>query len=240
MSAVALVTGGTRGIGKAISLYLKDSGYEVVASYRSDEAAASQFTSDFDIPAVKFDASNFLETKEAMQGISEEFGDIAILVNNAGITRDSLLKKMEPSAWLDVIETDLNSVFNTCRSVLDSMERRGFGRIVNIGSINGLSGQYGQTNYSAAKAGIVGFTKSLALEVAKHGITVNCVAPGYIDTDMMASIPEAILNKVISKIPVGRLGSPSEVARVVGFLIHDESSFITGETFSVNGGQYMQ
>lgn len=239
MGRLALVTGGTRGIGAAISVRLKRSGYQVIASYAGNDAAAHKFKEEFDIPVVKFDVSQFDQCEEAIQQVTKELGPIEILVNNAGITRDSTLHKMPPDKWQAVIDTNLSSCFNVCRVVIEQMREQKFGRIVNISSINGLAGQIGQTNYSAAKAGMIGFTKALAQENAFKGITVNAVAPGYIATEMMSTIPEKVMEKIIAGIPVGRLGEPEEVARCVEFLVADESGFITGSTLSANGGQYM-
>ena len=239
MSKVALVTGGTRGIGEAICVALKDAGYTVVANYGGNDEAAKAFTERTGIPSFKFDVSDFEKTKEAIDQIATDYGPVDILINNAGITRDGTMHRMNFEQWDAVIQTNLASCFNTCRSVIDSMRTRGFGRIVNIGSVNGQAGQYGQVNYAAAKSGIHGFTKALALEGAGKGVTVNAIAPGYVDTDMVRAVPEEVLKKIIATIPVGRLGKPEDIARSVMFLIGDEAGFITGSTLSINGGQHM-
>lgn len=239
MSRVALVTGGTRGIGEAICTTLKENGYTVVANYGGNDQAAQEFTERTGIPAVKFDVSDFEATQSAIQGIAAEYGPVEVLVNNAGITRDGTMHRMTPDQWGAVIDTNLSSCFNTCRAVIEEMRKRSFGRIVNIGSINGQAGQYGQVNYAAAKSGIHGFTKALAQENAAKGITVNAIAPGYVDTDMVRAVPADVLEKIIAKIPAGRLGSPKDISRTVKFLISDDADFITGSTLSVNGGQHM-
>lgn len=239
MSRVALVTGGTRGIGEAICVRLKKAGYKVVASYAGNEDAAARFTDRTGIPAYKFDVSSFEDCKAAIALIEQEIGPIEVLVNNAGITRDGTLHKMPVEHWQAVIRTNLGSCFNLCRNVIEGMRERRFGRIVNIGSINGQAGQYGQVNYAAAKSGIHGFTKALAQEGAGHGITVNAIAPGYIGTDMVNAIPDRVLEKIVARIPVGRLGAADEIARGVEFLVADDSGFITGSTLSINGGQHM-
>jgi len=240
MARIALVTGGTRGIGRAISLALKESGAAVAANYGGNDEAANAFKIEAGIPVFKFDVGDFEACKEGLVQIEAEVGPIDILVNNAGITRDKPLHKMDPGDWNAVIATNLTSAFNTSRNVIDGMRERGFGRIINIGSINGQKGQFGQTNYSAAKAGLIGFTKAFALETASKGITVNAVAPGYIATEMVMAVPEEVLNtKILPLIPVGRLGEPEEIGRCVVFLAADEAGFITGSTLSANGGQYM-
>lgn len=239
MGRVALVTGGTRGIGEAISIALKDHGYRVAANYGGNTEAAKAFTERTGIPAYKFDVSDFDAVQEGIAQITKDIGPVEILVNNAGITRDGTLHRMEFKQWEDVIKTNLTSCFNTSRAVIDSMRASGFGRIVNIGSINGQAGQYGQVNYAAAKSGIHGFTKALAQEGAAKGITVNAVAPGYVDTEMVRAVPEDVLEKIIRRIPAGRLGKPEDIARSVLFLVADEADFITGATLSVNGGQHM-
>lgn len=236
---VALVTGGTRGIGRAISEYLRDAGRTVAANYGGNDAAAEQFTQETGIATYKFDVSNFDSVKEGIEKITKDLGPIEIVVNNAGITRDGTLHKMTFEQWDAVIQTNLTSCYNTCKCVIDSMRERGFGRIVNIGSINGQAGQYGQVNYAAAKSGIHGFTKALAQEGAAKGITVNAIAPGYVDTDMVRAVPHHVLEKIIAKIPVGRLGRADDIARGVVFLTADEADFITGSTISINGGQHM-
>ncbi len=239
MSRVALVTGGTRGIGEAICTALKDAGYTVVANYGGNDEAAKAFTERTGIPSFKFDVSDFEKTKDAIAQIESDYGPVDILINNAGITRDGTMHRMSFEQWDAVIQTNLASCFNTCRSVIDGMRTRGFGRIVNIGSVNGQAGQYGQVNYAAAKSGIHGFTKALALEGAGKGITVNAIAPGYVDTDMVRAVPEEVLKKIIATIPVGRLGKPEDIANAVMFLIGDEAGFMTGSTLSINGGQHM-
>ncbi|HMW48151.1 MAG TPA: acetoacetyl-CoA reductase [Marinagarivorans sp.] len=239
MGRLALVTGGTRGIGAAISLRLKKAGYNVVAAYAGNDEAAAAFKAEHNIPVYKFDVADFDACAAAVEQIRRDFGPIEILVNNAGITRDSTLHKMSKEAWHAVIDTNLSSCFNLCHAVIEQMRENNFGRIVNIGSINGQAGQYGQVNYAAAKSGIHGFTKALAQEGANKGITVNAIAPGYIATDMVRAVPEKVLEKIVAKIPVGRLGEADEIARGVEFLVADESGFITGSTLSINGGQHM-
>jgi acetoacetyl-CoA reductase len=239
MGRVAVVTGGTRGIGAAISVALKNAGYTVAANYGGNEDVARAFTAETGIPAYKFDVAKFDAVKAGMDKIAADLGPIDIVVNNAGITRDGTIHKMTPEQWAEVINTNLCSCFNTARVVIDGMRERGFGRIVNIGSINGQAGQYGQVNYAAAKSGIHGFTKALAQEGAAKGITVNAIAPGYIDTEMVRSVPPNVLEKIVAKIPVGRLGQASEIARGVLFLVADEAGFVTGSTLSINGGQHM-
>jgi len=239
MSRVALVTGGTRGIGEAICTKLKLKGYTVVANYGGNDLAAEAFTERTGIPAIKFDVSDFEATKAAIEQIAQDFGPVEILVNNAGITRDGTMHRMTFEQWNDVIQTNLTSCFNTSRAVIDGMRERGFGRIVNVGSVNGQAGQYGQVNYASAKSGIHGFTKALAQEGAAKGVTVNAVAPGYVDTDMVRAVPADVLEKIIATIPVGRLGKPEDIARTVEFLVSDNADFITGSTLSVNGGQHM-
>lgn len=238
---IAIVTGGTRGIGKAIALDLKKARCNVVVSYAGNEETAKEFTQSTGIAAYKWDVADFDACQKAVRKIEKDLdGTVEILVNNAGITKDGFLHKMDEKTWDEVVDTNLKSCFNMVRAVIESMRARGFGRIVNISSINGQLGQFGQTNYSAAKAGIFGFTKALARETASKGITVNAVAPGYIGTDMVRTVAPQILDKIISNIPVGRLGEPSEIARAVCFLVADEAGFITGETISINGGQYME
>ncbi|WP_435686565.1 acetoacetyl-CoA reductase, partial [Sedimenticola selenatireducens] len=228
MGRVALVTGGTRGIGEAICVALKDNGYEVVANYGGNEQAAAEFTKRTGIKAVKFDVSDFDQVAAGIQSIESSIGPVEVLVNNAGITRDGTMHKMSFEQWDKVIQTNLASCFNTCRCVIDGMRERNFGRIVNIGSVNGQAGQYGQVNYAAAKSGIHGFTKALALEGATKGITVNAIAPGYVETDMVRAVPAEVLQKIIRTIPVGRLGQPEDIARSVLFLVDDSAGFITG------------
>ena len=239
MSRVALVTGGTRGIGEAICVALKDAGFKVVATYAGNEEAAQKFIDQTGIQAYRFDVGNYDDCQEAVQKIETDLGPVEILVNNAGITRDGTMHKMTFDQWNQVIQTNLTSCFNMCHAVLDGMRDRGFGRIVNIGSINGQAGQYGQVNYAAAKSGIHGFTKALAQEGAAKGITVNAIAPGYIATEMVRAVPENVLEKIVQRIPVGRLGEASEIARGVVFLTADDAGFITGSTLSINGGQHM-
>jgi acetoacetyl-CoA reductase len=239
MARVAIVTGGTRGIGRAISESLKDKGYRVAANYAASEEAADRFRKETGLPAYRWDVGSFDACKAAVGRISADLGPVDVLINNAGITRDSTLHKMTSDQWQAVIDTNLSSCFNMCRAVIESMRDRNFGRIVNVGSINGQGGQYGQVNYAAAKSGIHGFTKALAQEGAAKGVTVNAVAPGYIDTDMVRSVPPAVLEKIIARIPAGRLGQPMDIARAVLFLVADEADFITGSTLSVNGGQHM-
>ena len=239
MARIALVTGGTRGIGRAISEALKDAGRTVIANYAGNDEKARQFTEETGIATKKFDVGSFDACQTAVQEIAEEFGNIEILVNNAGITRDGTLMRMSLEDWEDVIRTNLGSCFNLSRAVFGAMRENNFGRIVNIGSINGQAGQYGQVNYAAAKSGIHGFTKALAQEGARFNITVNAIAPGYVDTDMVAAVPPQVLEKIVAKIPVGRLGQASEIARGVCFLTSDEGAFVTGSTMSINGGQHM-
>ncbi len=240
MSRVALVTGGTRGIGRAISQELKAKGYTVVANYAGNDEAANAFKDETGIAVYKFDVGDFDAVSAAVAQIKADVGAVEILVNNAGITRDKPLHKMDKADWDAVIHTNLSSLFNLSRNVIDDMRAANFGRIISISSINGQKGQFGQTNYAAAKAGDLGFTKALALETASKGITVNAVAPGYIGTEMVRAVPEEILNsKIIPLIPVGRLGEAEEIARCVSFLASDEAGFITGSTLSANGGQYM-
>lgn len=239
MSRVAVVTGGTRGIGAAISKALKAAGYTVAANYAGNDEAAKAFSAETGIAAYKFDVADFNQVKDAIAKIAKDLGPVDIVVNNAGITRDGTIHRMTAEQWEQVIHTNLSSCFNMCRCVIDSMRDRGFGRIVNIGSINGQAGQYGQVNYAAAKSGIHGFTKALAQEGAAKNITVNAIAPGYIDTDMVRAVPPAVLEKIVAKIPVGRLGKAEEIARGVLFLVADDAGFITGSTLSINGGQHM-
>ena len=239
MARVAVVTGGTRGIGEAISVGLKEAGYNVAAVYAGNDEKAREFSERTGIAVYKWDVSNFEACKEGLGKVAAELGPVEIVVNNAGITRDGVLHRMTFEQWNDVVQTNLTSCFNMCRNVIDGMRERSFGRIVNIGSVNGQAGQYGQVNYAAAKSGIHGFTKALAQEGAAKGITVNAIAPGYIDTDMVRAVPANVLEKIIGKIPVGRLGKASEIARGVLFLVSDDGGFITGSTLSINGGQHM-
>ena len=234
-----MVTGGTRGIGLAITKTLKAQGYAVAAVYAGNEAAAEAARKDLGVMCIKADVGDFEAVGAAFAEIEKALGPIAVLVNNAGITRDAMLHKLSPAQWGEVIRADLDSVFNTSRYVIDGMRDRNFGRIINISSINGQKGQMGQTNYSAAKAGVIGFTKALAQETARKGITVNVIAPGYIDTDMVASVPEKVLEGIIANIPVGRLGQAEEIADAVAYLASDKAGFVTGSTLTINGGQYI-
>src|SRR5258707_675492 len=239
MARVAVVTGGTRGIGRAIAIALKNAGYKVAANYGSDDAAAEQFQNETGIPVFKFDVGDFNSCQAGMEAVGAELGPVEVLVNNAVITRDTTMHRMSFEQWNAVIQTTLASCFNTSRAVIDGMRERKFGRIVNVGSINGQAGQYGQVNYAAAKSGIHGFTKALAQEGAGRGITVNAVAPGYVDTEMVRAVPKDVLEKIIARIPVGRLGKAEDISRTVLFLVADNADFITGSTLSVNGGQHM-
>ena len=239
MARVALVTGGTRGIGRGICEGLKDRGYVVAANYAGNDAAAAAFTKETDIPAYKFDVSDYEACQTGVARIAEDLGPVDVLVNNAGITRDGTLLNMSHEDWQAVVDTNLGSCFNLSKAVFAGMRERRFGRIVNIGSINGQAGQYGQVNYAAAKSGIHGFTKALAQEGARYNITVNAVAPGYVDTDMVAAVPDNVLEKIVARIPIGRLGHADEIARAVLFLVADEATFVTGSTMSINGGQHM-
>jgi acetoacetyl-CoA reductase len=239
MSRVAVVTGGTRGIGEAISLSLKNAGYRVAAIYAGNDEKAKAFSEKHHIPVFKCDVSDFAQCAETIRKIAAELGPIDIVVNNAGITRDGTMKKMGRQAWDEVLDTNLGGCFNMCKAVWDGMLERGFGRVINIGSVNGQAGQYGQVNYAAAKSGIHGFTKALAQEGAAKGITVNAIAPGYIDTEMVSAVPAAVLEKIVARIPVGRLGKADEIARGVLFLVADDAGFVTGSTMSINGGQHM-
>ncbi len=239
-SRIIVVTGGTRGIGASISKMMHKFGYKVAATYMGNDKAAKEFCEKTGIEAVfKFDVGNFEACQKGIAKIEAKLGPIDILVNNAGITRDSFLHKMTPEKWSEVIRTNLDSVFNMSRLTVEGMRTRGFGRIISISSINGLSGAMGQTNYAAAKAGIIGFSKSLALEVANKGVTVNVIAPGYIETDMVKAIAPEILEKIVNKIPVRKLGTTRAIARLVAFLVDDDNQFTTGATFNVNGGQYL-
>ncbi|MFT3930780.1 MAG: acetoacetyl-CoA reductase [Spongiibacteraceae bacterium] len=240
MTRLALVTGGIRGIGKGISVALKAAGYDVIAAYNSNDEKAAQFTNETGIKCIKFDVSDFEQCGIALEKIKQSMGEVSILVNNAGITRDNAFKNCSLEDWQQVIDINLGGLFNMCRLVFPDMLKNNFGRIVNVSSMNGLSGQYGQANYSASKAGIIGFTKTLALEGAKYGVTVNAIAPGYVNTEMFEAVPDKIKEKILAKIPVGRVGSIEEVARGVLFLAADDAGFITGSTLSINGGQYLQ
>jgi acetoacetyl-CoA reductase len=239
MARVAVVTGGTRGIGAAISIALRDAGVTVAANYAGNDEKAKAFTDETGIASYKFDVSDFDACMAACAQIASDLGGIDILVNNAGITRDGTLQRMSREDWDAVIDTNLGGCFNMVKAVFDGMKERKFGRIVNIGSINGQAGQYGQVNYAAAKSGIHGFTKALGQEGARNNITCNAIAPGYIDTDMVAAVPANVLEKIVAKIPVGRLGHAEEIARGVCFLTSDDAAFVTGSTMSINGGQHM-
>jgi acetoacetyl-CoA reductase len=240
MPRVAVVTGGTRGIGAAISKALGGAGYKVAANYGGNDEAAQKFKAETGIAVYKWDVSSFDACSAGIKQVEADLGPIDVLVNNAGITRDTMFHRMKPEQWSEVINTNLGSLFNMCRPVIEGMRARKFGRIVNISSINGQKGQMGQANYSAAKAGEIGFTKALAQESAKSGITVNAICPGYIATDMVKAVPQDVLEKnILPLVPLGRLGEPEEVARCVLFLASDDASFITGSTLTANGGQYM-
>jgi acetoacetyl-CoA reductase len=239
MARVAIVTGGTRGIGEAISLALHDKGFTVAANYAGNDERARAFSERTGIRAFKWDVSNHDACMAGAREVEAELGPVDVLVNNAGITRDTTMKRMDHQKWQEVIDTNLGGCFNMAKAVWDGMTARGYGRIVNIGSINGQAGQYGQVNYAAAKSGIHGFTKALAQEGARTGITVNAIAPGYIDTDMVAAVPEDVLGKIVARIPVGRLGRADEIARGVAFLVDENAGFVTGSTLSINGGQHM-
>ncbi|WP_068089888.1 acetoacetyl-CoA reductase [Novosphingobium rosa] len=239
MTRIAIVTGGTRGIGKAISLALKDLGYTVAANYAGNDEKAKAFTDATGIAAYKWDVGDHDATLEGVKKVEADLGPVDVVVNNAGITRDAVLHKMSFDDWNEVMRINLGGCFNMAKATFPGMRDRKWGRIVNIGSINGQAGQYGQVNYAAAKSGIHGFTKALAQEGAKFGVTVNAIAPGYIDTDMVAAVPEAVLEKIVAKIPVGRLGQAKEIARAVAFLCAEDAGFVTGSTLSLNGGQHM-
>ena len=240
MPRVAVVTGGTRGIGAAISKALSAAGYKVAANYGGNDEAAQKFKTETGIAVYKWDVSSFDACSVGLKQVEADLGPIDILVNNAGITRDTMFHRMKPEQWSEVINTNLGSLFNMCRPIIEGMRARKFGRIINISSINGQKGQMGQANYSAAKAGEIGFTKALAQESAKSGITVNAICPGYIATDMVKAMPKDVLEKnILPLVPLGRLGEPEEVARCVLFLTSDDASFITGSTLTANGGQYM-
>jgi acetoacetyl-CoA reductase len=239
MSRIAIVTGGTRGIGHAISVGLKQAGYTVAANYGGNDEAAARFREETGIAAYKWDVGAYAACEAGVKKVAEELGPVDVLVNNAGITRDGTLHRMKPEQWNEVIAVNLTSCFNMCRAVIDSMRERNYGRIINISSINGQKGQMGQTNYSAAKAGMLGFTRALAMETAAKGITVNAIAPGYIATDMVAAMKQEVLDRIIATIPIGRLGTPEEVAYCVTFLASEQASFITGSTMTANGAQYI-
>jgi acetoacetyl-CoA reductase len=239
MTRVAFVTGGTRGIGRAVSARLRAAGYKVAAGYAGNEVAANTASAELGLFVVKGNVSSFDDCSAAVKKVEAELGPIDVLVNNAGITRDAVLHRMSEEQWNEVIHVNLASIFNMTRNVIEGMRERNYGRIVNISSINGQKGQIGQTNYSAAKAGMIGFTKALAQENAKKGITVNAIAPGYVDTEMVASVPKPVLDQIIAGIPVGRLGMADEIARCVAFLAAEDAGYITGATLTVNGGQYI-
>jgi acetoacetyl-CoA reductase len=240
MARVAVVTGGTRGIGEAISKALKAAGYKVAANYGGNDEAAQKFKAETGIPVYKWDVSSYQSCADGLKQVEADLGPVEVLVNNAGITRDTMFHRMKPEQWNDVISTNLSSLFNMCRPVIEGMRERKFGRIINISSINGQKGQMGQANYSAAKAGEIGFTKALAQESARAGITVNAICPGYIATEMVKAVPKEVLDKsILPFIPLGRLGEPDEIARCVVFLASDDAGFITGSTLSANGGQVM-
>ena len=239
MARVAIVTGGTRGIGRAICEKLQDAGFTVIANYAGNDAAAEQLKADTGIQSYKWDVGDHEACLDGCARVAAEVGPIDVVVNNAGITRDGTLHKMSYDDWHEVMRINLGGCFSMAKACFPGMRERGWGRIVNIGSINGQAGQYGQVNYAAAKSGIHGFTKALAQEGAKFGVTVNAIAPGYIDTDMVAAVPEPVLEKIVAKIPVGRLGQANEIARGVAFLCSENASFVTGSTMSINGGQHM-
>jgi acetoacetyl-CoA reductase len=239
MPNVALVTGGTSGIGAATCEDLAHQGHSVIASYGSDTDQAEAFSARTKIPVRKWNVASFDDCLAETAAIERELGRIDILVNNAGITRDCSLHKMDPGTWQTVIDVNLNGCFNMCRAVINGMRERGYGRIINVASVNGQSGQFGQTNYAAAKAGMIGLTKSLALESASHGITVNAIAPGYTDTAMVARVPAPILTQILKTVPVGRLATAMEIAKAISFLASADAAFITGATLSINGGHYM-
>jgi acetoacetyl-CoA reductase len=240
VARVAVVTGGTRGIGEAISKALKAAGYSVAANYGGNDEAAQKFKAETGIPVFKWDVSSYDSCVDGLKQVEAALGSVEVLVNNAGITRDSMFHRMKPEQWSAVINTNLNSLFNMCRPVIEGMRARKFGRIINISSINGQKGQLGQANYSAAKAGELGFTKALAQESARSGITVNAICPGYIATEMVKAMAQDVVEKnILPQIPIGRLGEPAEIARCVVFLASDDAGLITGSTLSANGGQVM-
>jgi acetoacetyl-CoA reductase len=240
VSKVAIVTGGTRGIGQAISVELKHHGFRVAANYAGNDEAAQKFNAEFGIPVFKWDVSNAEACATGLKQVETELGPVDVLVNNAGITKDGFFQKMTFDQWRAVLSTNLDSMFTMTRPVIDGMRARGFGRIINISSVNGQKGQMGQTNYSAAKAGVIGFSKALAQENATKGVTVNVIAPGYIATEMVQAVPEEVLKtKILPQIPVGRLGQAEEIAAAVVYLASDEAAWITGSTLTINGGQYM-
>ena len=239
MGRVALVTGGTRGIGAAISRALKKAGYNVAANYGGNDDAAKAFKNDTKIPVFKWDVSDYVACEQGIVNVENEVGPVEVLVNNAGISRDAMFQKMSHEQWSEVIRTDLDSVFNMTRPVINGMRERSFGRVINISSINGQKGQLGLSNYCAAKAGMIGLTRALALENARKGVTVNAIAPGYVATELLANVSEEVMKSIVGQIPVGRLGQPEDVARCVAFLAADEASWITGSTLTINGGAFM-
>lgn len=239
MGRVAIVTGGTRGIGAAISTELKSKGFRVAANFSGQYQAAEEFHKKTGIPVYKWDVGDYDACLKGLAQVTGDLGPIDVVVNNAGITRDTMLHKMTPQMWNEVIQVNLNSMFNMTQPILEGMRNRNFGRIVNISSINGQKGQMGQCNYSAAKAGVIGFTKALAQETARKGVTVNCVAPGYVDTEMVRAVAPEVLKAIVAQIPVGRLGHPEDIARCVSFLASDDAGFMTGSVLTVNGGQYI-
>ncbi len=239
MARVAIVTGGTRGIGHAISVALKEAGFNVAANYAGNDTAAQKFQDETGIPTFKWDVGDYEACSAGLKRVESDLGPVEVVINNAGITKDGMLHRLTPQMWNDVIRVNLGSMFNMTHPVIEGMRGRNWGRIINISSINGQKGQMGQCNYSAAKAGVIGFTKALAQETARKGITVNCIAPGYIDTEMVAAVPEDVLKGIIAQIPVGRLGKAAEIARCVVFLAGEDAGFITGSTLTINGGQYI-
>ncbi|HEX3654105.1 MAG TPA: acetoacetyl-CoA reductase [Rhizomicrobium sp.] len=239
MARVAIVTGGTRGIGEAISTGLKNAGYKVAANYAGNDDRARGFAEKTGIAVYKWDVADYDQCAAGIARVEADLGPVDVLVNNAGITRDATMRKMGRAGWDEVMDVNLGGCFNMAKAVWEGMLSRGFGRVVNIGSINGQAGQYGQVNYAAAKSGIHGFTKALAQEGAAKGVTVNAIAPGYIDTDMVSAVPPNVLEKIVARIPVGRLGQANEIARGVLFLVADDAGFVTGSTMSINGGQHM-
>jgi len=236
---VAIVTGGTRGLGRAIGMQLARDGFRVAAVYHGNDAAAAQFREQTAIPTYKWDIAQFDACREGIAQVEKDLGPVQVLVNNGGITRDVTLHRMQPQQWRDVIATNIDSLFNMTRNVIEGMRARRYGRIVNVSSVNGQKGQIGQTNYAASKAAILGFTRALALESAAHGITVNAIAPGYCDTDMVAAVRPEVMASIIAGIPVGRLGRGEDIARLVAFLVREDSDLITGATYAINGGQYL-
>jgi acetoacetyl-CoA reductase len=239
MARVALVTGGTRGIGAAISKALKKAGYEVAANYHGNDEAAKAFKKDTKIPVYKWDVTDYVACEQGVINVENEVGPVEVLVNNAGISRDAMLHRMSHEQWSEVIRTNLDSLFNMTRPVINGMRERNFGRVINISSINGQKGQLGLANYCSAKAGVIGFTRAVALENARKGVTVNAIAPGYVNTELLAGVSEEVMKAILAQIPVGRLGEPEEVARCAVFLAADESGWITGSTLTINGGQFM-